>query len=74
MGVNHRRRNIFVSQQLLHRSDILAAFQELGRNSNVSKVDVFRNRRLPHHVFHRASFKSAGERESLPPHALSLFP
>ncbi len=41
MGVNHRRRNIFVSQQLLHRSDILAAFQELGRNSNVSKVDGF---------------------------------
>ena len=41
MGLNHRRRNRFVSQQLRLRSDIIAAFQEVGRNSNVCKVDGF---------------------------------
>ena len=55
MGVDHRRRHILVAQQFLHRTDVVATFQQMGseRMSQSVRADQLGNAGAGRRPFHR---------------------
>ena len=55
MGVDHGRRDVLVTQQLLYRSDVIAGSQEMGREAMAQRVTTcgLRNAGFPDGLFDR---------------------